>query len=85
MLTARLTQVGGSVMLAIPKVLLDLLDLRSSQRVEVSVSDGRLIVAPKAKPKYTLEELIAQCDFSLPGTAEDQEWLDDPPVGREVI
>ena len=85
MLTATLRQVGGSVMLAIPKAVLEVLGLQSRQRVEVSVSDGRLIVEPKAKPKYTLEELIAQCDFSLPGTAEDQEWLDDPPVGREVI
>ncbi len=36
------------------------------------------------KPSYTLEELLSQCtdaDFS----AEDREWLDAKPVGRELI
>lgn len=34
--------------------------------------------------RYTLAELIAQCDPSAPLTEEDRAWLDAPPVGREI-
>jgi hypothetical protein len=35
------------------------------------------------KPSYTLDELLAQWDFSTPRTEEEQVWLDIVPVGRE--
>ena len=34
---------------------------------------------------YTLAELLAQCDPKAPICKEDREWLDDKPVGRELI
>ena len=49
----------------------------------VSISDGRIIVEPKIKPRYTLTELMAQCDLDQQMTAEDREWLAAPTVGRE--
>jgi hypothetical protein len=37
-------------------------------------------------PQYTLDELLAQRDFSKPMvTDEDRAWLDVEPVGREII
>jgi antitoxin ChpS len=83
--TAKLRAVGGSVMFAIPKPMLDGLDLHANQRVGVLISEGRMIVEPKVKPRYTLAELMAQCDLDQPMTDEDREWLDAPPVGREGI
>ncbi len=85
MYTAKLRTVGGSVMLAIPKPLLESLDLHANQEVGVTISDGRIIVEPKVRPRYTLAELLGQCDLDQPMTAEDREWLDAPPVGRETI
>jgi len=38
----------------------------------------------KPKPHYTLEELLARCDLSLPRSAEETAWLEAPPVGREL-
>ena len=35
------------------------------------------------EPRYTLEELLAQCDPKAPRTEEEQAWLDARPVGRE--
>jgi antitoxin ChpS len=35
--------------------------------------------------RYTFEELLAQCDESATSCEEDQEWLDSPPVGRELL
>lgn len=83
MYTAKLRTVGGSVMFAIPKPVLDGLGLQANQQVGVSISEGRMIIEPKVRPRYTLAELLAQCDLDQPMTAEDREWLDAPPAGRE--
>jgi antitoxin ChpS len=81
----KLRTVGGSVMFAIPKALLESLDLRANSSVGVSISEGRLIVEPHPKRRYTLDELLSQCDLSAPLTAEDEAWLRDGPMGREEI
>lgn len=39
----------------------------------------------QTRPRYTLDELLAECDYSQPRTPEEQEWLDAPPVGRELL
>ncbi len=35
--------------------------------------------------RYTMAELLAQCDPSAEPTAEDREWDNMPDVGREVL
>jgi antitoxin ChpS len=55
-------KVGGSIMLAVPPALLDLLRLRPGVKVGIAVESGRLIVEPHQRPRYTLDELLAQCD-----------------------
>lgn len=35
--------------------------------------------------RYTLDELLAQCDPSAELTPQEQEWLDAPAVGRELL
>ncbi len=82
--TTNLRKVGGSVMLAVPPALLDLLHLSVGAKVGLAVDNGRLVVEPRARPRYTLDELLAQCDASAEPTAEDREWLDVGPVGREL-
>lgn len=82
--TARLRKVGGSVMLAIPPALLDALDLKSDASVDMTIEAGRLMVEAKAVPRYTLEDLLAECDPEA-SEADDRDWLDAPAVGREVI
>lgn len=39
----------------------------------------------KRRPRYKLEDLLAQCDMNAPLTDEDRAWLGAPPVGREVL
>jgi hypothetical protein len=34
--------------------------------------------------RYSLAELMAQCDASAPLSAEDRAWLDAPAIGREA-
>ena len=80
-----LRKVGGSVMLAVPPALLDLLELRDGARVDIGVEDGRLIVVPRKRPSYTLDELLAQCDGSAPVDAGERAWIDAKPAGNELL
>jgi len=82
--TTNLRKVGGSIMLAVPPALLDLLELRPGAKVGIAVESGRLIVEPRARPHYTLKELLAQCDPKAPITEEEREWLDSKPTGGEL-
>ena len=82
---ASLRAVGGSVMIAIPKPILDMLGLHADTKVGLTVDQGRLIIEPNQKPRYTLAELISQCDADAPLPHEDKEWLETPATGREIF
>jgi antitoxin ChpS len=82
--TTNLRKVGGSIMLAVPRPILDLLRLEAGSTVGLSVEEGRLVVKPASKPRYTLDELLAQCAPEAAISPEDQDWLDIPPSGREL-
>ena len=84
MQTTTLRKVGGSVMMTVPPAMLEQLNLAAGATVGLDVEAGRLIVQP-SKPKYTLEELLGQCNGPQELTDEDREWLNSPPVGREII
>ena len=83
--TTNLRKVGGSIMLAVPPAILDLLHLEAGANVGLAVDNGRLVVEPVRRPRYTLEELLAQCDASAEVTAEEQTWLAGKPVGSELL
>jgi antitoxin ChpS len=83
--TTNLRKVGGSVMLAVPRAVLDVLGLRPGAKLGITIERGRLVVEPPKRPRYTLDELLAQCDPKARRTKEDREWLDNQPVGRELI
>lgn len=83
--TTNLRKVGGSVMMAVPPVLLDLLHLRVGATVGMVVDGGRLVVEPNPRPRYTLAELLAASDYAEPLTAQEREWVDAPALGRELL
>ena len=56
----RVQKWGNSLALRIPKSFAEEAGLKNSSPVDVSLVDGRLIIAPVRKPKWTLNELLAQ-------------------------
>jgi len=73
-------------MLAIPKPMLDALDLAPDDTVGLSIKAGRLVVDPNRRPRYSLDELLAQCKpKAARRSREDRDWLMRPPRGRELI
>jgi antitoxin ChpS len=83
--TTTLRKVGGSVMLAVPPAILDLLHLRAGSTVGVSVADGKLVIAPAEPRRHKLADLLAQCDASAERSEEECVWLDDAPQGGELL
>lgn len=83
--TTNLRRVGGSIMLAIPPALLDVLHLTAGAKVGLAVDSGRLVIEPQARPRYTMAELLAASDYTEPQPPEEREWIDAPAVGGEPL
>jgi antitoxin ChpS len=83
--TTKMRKVGGSIMLAVPPALLDLLQLRPGAKVGIAVQSGRLVVEPQRRPRYSLDELLAQCNPKVRRSKQENEWLAGKPVGGELI
>lgn len=83
--TTNLRKVGGSVMLIVPPAFLEQLHLEPGTKVGISVEHGNLVINPKLKPSYTLDELLAASDYNQEPSQEDREWVDAPAVGKELI
>ena len=84
--TTNLRKVGGSVMLVIPPAILDQLELKAGASVGLAVDGERLVMQPRRKARYTLNELLAKCDPAADQeiSEEDRHWINLPPVGREL-
>ncbi len=85
MVTTTLRKVGGSVMLAVPPAILDLLHLEPGATVAIEVDGGHLVVKPHKRPRYTMAELLAASDDTQPQGPESREWIDAPSMGDEPL
>lgn len=83
--TTHLRRVGGSVMLAVPRAVLEALRLGPGAKVGIAVERDRLVLEPQRRPRYTLADLLAQCNPRARRTREEREWLENKPVGGELI
>ena len=83
--TTNLRKIGGSVMLTVPPALLDILDLQAGATVAVAIENGRLVIEPCRRPRYTMAGLLAQSDYSQPQEPSDREWVDAPAIGGEPV
>lgn len=81
----KLRKIGGSVMLAMPPALLDMLRLGPGAQVGIAIESGRLIVEPQRRPRYRLDELLAQRNPEEPRSDEERGWLSDEPAGAETL
>ena len=84
MSTTKIQKWGNSMALRIPAPMLRSWGIAEGQPVALSVESGALIARATQK-RYTLAELLSQCDFSQPMSSEDREWLDVADVGLEEV
>jgi antitoxin ChpS len=72
-------------MVEIPMSMLEALDLKPDAPVVLSIKGGKLVVDPKTRRRYSLDELLAQCRRPARRAREERNWLAGPPAGRELI
>ncbi|MFT0546362.1 AbrB/MazE/SpoVT family DNA-binding domain-containing protein [Allopusillimonas ginsengisoli] len=77
-----LRKFGNSIGLVIPKALRESLGLVEGQSMTIEQSGDGFILR-QAKRRYTLDELLAQCDPAAPMPAALAEWDDAPVIGGE--
>ena len=87
MANAKLRQVGGSTVVAIPPALLKQIGLATDDAVSVTVEKDQLVIRPHARPRYTLAQLMAQCDLAAPvrRLKAERDFMTAPRIGREQI
>jgi antitoxin ChpS len=79
----NLPKVAGSDKLVVPPVYLDGLDLRSGATLAVGLQNGRLVVRPIRRRRYTMAELLAQSDYSHSQALAHPGWADVPAADGE--
>lgn len=74
---------GNSSGMVIPNVVMKELNLRPGQSVEAQVSNNQLILTPISR-RYSLDELLAQCDMNAAELSEQDVWDKSTPAGDEI-
>jgi antitoxin ChpS len=85
MFKADLREVDGTIMMVIPSDLMEQMHQSRGVTVNMVVEGQTVFMSPQRRPRYTLDELLAQCDPNAPPEEPDHEWLNMKPVGREII
>ena len=77
---------GNSLATRIPKAIVESINLRLDQEVDIEAVNGKIIITPiEGKKEYKLEDLLSQCKpGSMKLDDEDKEWLNAEPVGKEI-
>ncbi|MCG2944642.1 type II toxin-antitoxin system ChpS family antitoxin [Escherichia coli] len=74
---------GNSSGMVIPNVVMKELNLRPGQSLEAQVSNNQLILTPISR-RYSLDELLAQCDMNATELSEQDVWGKSTPAGDEI-
>jgi len=79
-------KIGNSKGAVFPAPLIKELGVDEGQILQANMVDGRLVIEKIIKPEYSLNELLSKCDpKAMTLNDEDKVWLNDSPVGKEVI
>lgn len=81
----KIQQWGNSAAIRLPATVLKQMRLGVGSTLSLDTAGEALVLKPvRSKPKYTLEELMAQCDLDAPEPADMADWNAMRPVGREA-
>jgi antitoxin ChpS len=82
---SKLRAVGGSIMLAIPKPVLALANLKEGSAVGIEIEDGRIVLQPAKTGRIGLARRLAMCDAKAKPSKDERAWQNMPNAGREKI
>lgn len=74
---------GNSAAVRLPAVLLEQIGASAGSSLNADVRPDGVLLTP-ARRKYSLDELVAQCDQKAPQPADLAAWVEAKPVGHEA-
>ncbi|WP_163836993.1 AbrB/MazE/SpoVT family DNA-binding domain-containing protein [Spartinivicinus ruber] len=78
-------KIGNSSGAIIPAALLKKYNLTEGDAINIEENGSNIVISPVTKrPKYKLDELLAQCDSNAPVSEELSDWDNSPAVGNEI-
>ena len=80
--TATLRRSGGSIILSIPKTIVDSLAVDAGSVVELALNGRSLSVTPARR---TLADRLAASPTSPARWSREESWLEEGPQGRELL
>jgi antitoxin ChpS len=81
----KIQQWGNSAAIRLPATLLKQMHLVVGNVLSLDVTPEAMTLKPvKAKPRYKLGDLMAQCDLNAPEPADLAAWNTMQSVGREA-
>lgn len=83
--SATLRKVGGSVMVAIPPVMLNELDMKAGEEVRLETDGTNVVIKPAPRKGWALAALLMASDYDTALTEEEREWVDAPRFGNEML
>ena len=79
--TTRIKKWGNGAGILLPKVILDMLSIKTDDSVEISVEKQNIIISPVRKKHLTLAERFANFE----GIPKQEEYWTDNPTGKEYL
>jgi len=77
-----LRRAGGSLVMTVPRAFVEQNQLQEGAKVDLLLEGTRMTVSVPRKPRYKLEELLAEMPGKLPRV---EGWDAMRPVGKEVL
>lgn len=74
---------GNSAAIRLPALLLEQINVQIGTSLSVAVRPEGVMLTP-ARPKYSLDDLVAQCDLKATLPEDLAGWGQTKPTGREV-
>ena len=82
---SAIRKLGNSAGIILPAALLRSLKFEVGQTIDIEVEDGRLVVTPTRRKRYSAAELNAQCNPRAPMPEDIVAWDHALSVGSEAL
>lgn len=79
--TTQIKKWGNGSGILLPRVILDMLSIKTNDSVEISISEQNIIISPVKKKHLTLAERFANYD----GETKQHEYWSDSNTGKEIF
>lgn len=79
--TTQIKKWGNGSGILLPKVILDMLSIKTNDHVEISIRDQNIMISPVKKKHLTLAERFAAYEDET----KQPEYWSDSPTGKEIF